>query len=537
MDRLFKSNIVPYPQTGKFSKIVLDYVKQADELNPFYEHPVSLDGIKSAISQRQNFPTNRLLLVEQLRLQYENIPTSNLVNSNIDSLLEENTFTICTAHQPNLFTGHLYFIYKIMHTIKLCESLKEDLPRYKFVPVFFMGSEDADLQELNHVVIDGTRYEWKTNQTGAVGRMKIDQALIQLIDQIAGRLLAENYGKELVTILKNSYKAGSTIEEATFKFVNELFKEFGLIVFLSDKAAFKHEIRNIIEEDIFNHTSSKIVEATSEKLAEDYKAQAYPREINLFYLKDSIRNRIVSVEDGFIVHNTDISFTKESIKEELKNFPERFSPNVILRGLFQEYILPDVAWIGGGGELAYCLQLKDLFGHYKVPYPVLILRNSFLIIENKYKLLLEKLDLDSMSLFQGEMKLMNQLVEKETQLNLKLDAEKGQLKEIYYLIKNLVKKVDTTLIYHTSALETKHLKNLSALEKKIFRAEKRKFEAQQNQLSKIFKNLFPEDGLQERTENFMLFYARFGKEFLNILYANSLALDQMFCVLEEEDSR
>lgn len=533
MNNKFKSENIPYSQTGEFSKVVLDYVGNASDLREFYEHPVNLEGIKSAIDQRKQFPTNRSLLVEQLSFQYKNVSSTGKVLENIQALLEENTFSICTAHQPNLFTGHLYFIYKIVHTIKLCSILKKDLPEYNFVPVFYMGSEDADLEELNHIVLDGQKYQWQTKQKGAVGRMKIDAGLIKLIDQIAGRLLAEDYGREIVDLLKNCYKKNSTIEEATFLFVHEIFKEYGLIVLLSDKAAFKNEISSIIEDDIFHNTSSKIVENTSKKLAENYKAQAYPRDINLFYLKDDIRNRIVAVKDGFIVHDTDIVFTKESIFEELKYHPERFSPNVILRGLFQEFILPDIAWIGGGGELAYWLQLKDLFTHYGVPYPVLILRNSFLIIEKKYVELMDKLQFKAFDLFKGQKVLLDELVKKNSSATLDLVTEKSEFRDVYFKIKNIANQIDVTLNRHILALEAQQLKTLSALEKKMFRAEKRKFEAQKNQLSKLFSTLFPDDGLQERTENFMLMYAKWGKDFIELIYENSLGMDQEFYVLEE----
>jgi bacillithiol synthase len=528
----FQSQYLPYSQTGKFSKIVLDYIEQAPELKKFYEHPVNLEGIKSAISQRKIFNTNRKLLVEQFEIQYKDPKDCDGVKANIHKLLSENTFTICTAHQPNIFTGHLYFIYKILHTIKIANSLKAELPEYDFVPVFFMGSEDADLEELNHVVIDGEKYEWETKQTGAVGRMKIDDNLLKLIDKISGRISVEKYGNEIVELLKNCFTKNVTIQEATFLLVHHLFKEYGLLVLLPDNAVFKKEMLSIFEEDIFNHTSSKIVNETSEKLAEKYKAQAYPREINLFYLKDNLRNRIVPVEDHFVVHETDIVFSKEEIKIELANHPERFSPNVILRGLFQEIILPDVAWVGGGGELAYWLQLKDMFKNYRVPYPVLIVRNSFLIIDEKHQKLLDKLNLKAVDLFKGKQTLFNEIIKTESKCALDLTNEKLQLAQIYDKIKSLVKEIDLTLEQHAAALETKELKSLSNLEKKMLRAEKRKFTSQNNQLTKIFSTLFPNDGLQERTENFMLFYSRWGSDFLKMLYENSLTLEQQFCVLE-----
>lgn len=513
----------------------MDYIDQVPELKEFYAHPVNAEGIKAAIAQRKDFNTNRRLLVEQLTIQYGDADDNDEVNENIRSLLNENTFTICTAHQPNIFTGHLYFIYKILHVIKIADTLKKQLPEYHFVPVFFMGSEDADLQELNHVVIDGQKYEWETKQTGAVGRMKTDNNLLQLIETISGRLSVEKYGDSLIRLLKSCFAKNITIQQATFLFVHHLFKEFGLLVLLPDNPAFKREMLSIMEEDIFKHTSSKIVGDTSERLGKKYTIQAYPREINLFYLKYDLRSRIIPVGDNFVVHDTDIVFTGQEIKEELRQNPERFSPNVILRGLFQEIILPDIAFIGGGGELAYWLQLKKMFENSKVPFPVLIVRNSFLIVDEKYRQLLEKLNLTAVDLFKGQTALFTEMVSEESKNALNLENEKTQVRKVYATIKNLVKVIDKTLEQHADALETKHVKALSVLEKKMLQGEKRKFTVQKNQLTKIFTALFPNEGLQERTDNFMLFYSKWGSDFFKMLYESSLTLEQEFCIFSLEE--
>lgn len=535
MDTTFKSQYIPYSQTGKFTKITLDYIGEAQALKDFYEHPVNLEGIKSAITERMKYNTNRQLLVDQFSEQYKDFDDCDAVKANIKALLDDNTFTICTAHQPNIFTGHLYFVYKILHVIKLADTLKKELPTYNFVPVFFMGSEDADLEELNHLVIDGEKYTWETSQTGAVGRMKVDDNLVKLIEKIGGRLSVEKYGRGLTSLLQKCYVKNTTIEHSTFLFVHYLFKEFGLVVLLPDNRAFKSQMIKVFEDDIFSHSSSKIVNLTSGKLAEHYKAQAYPREINLFYLKDDMRNRIVPVEDHFVVHDTNIVFSNEEIKSEIKQYPERFSPNVILRGLFQEMILPDVAWIGGGGELAYWLQLKDIFKNYSVPFPVLVLRNSFLIVDKRNQKLLEKLNLNLLDLFKGKEILLNDIVKSESESILNLEKQIIAFKNIYDEVKVIVKDIDPTLETHTSALETKHLKKMALLEKKMLRAEKRKFSDQKNHLDKIFLSLFPNDGLQERTENFMLQYSRWGAEFFKSLYENSLTLEQEFCLIAAEE--
>jgi bacillithiol biosynthesis cysteine-adding enzyme BshC len=532
MSKAFKSTYIPYSETGKFTKILLDYVERSPFIRDFYEYPLNIEGIKASIGNRKNFTTNRKLLVEKLQIQYGNIKDADLAKANIASLLSEDTFTVCTAHQPNIFTGHLYFIYKILHTIKLADELKKQIPQYNFVPVFFMGSEDADLEELNHVVVDEKKYVWHTKQKGAVGRMKVDDLLLKLIDEIAGRLTVEKYGKEIIDLLKECFLKNGTIEHATFLFVHRLFKKYGLVVFLPDNAALKEEIASVFEEDIFKNTSSQIVSKTSEKLSRHYKVQAHPREINVFYLKDDIRNRIIQVKDHFIVHDTDIVFTAEEFRNELRIHPERFSPNVILRGLFQEMVLPNLAFIGGGGELAYWLELKDLFDYFKVPFPMLIVRNSFLIVDEKNQNQLSKINIMPVDLFKGEHILLNEIVKRKTPHRLQLDEEIFQVKQAYDSIKKLVNGIDVTLEKHAEALETGSIKKLTAMEKKMLRAEKRKFADINNQLSKIFGTLFPGGGLQERTENFMMYYAKYGPHFLEVLYDHSLTFDQEFCILD-----
>jgi len=135
-----KASFLTYAQTGCFSTTVLDYVLQSPSIKPFYNHPVSIAGMKAAIEQRKKYPTDRKLLVTIIKKQYSCLEVSKLVAANIESLANENTFTITTAHQPNIFTGPLYFIYKILQVAKLAEQLKSSFPENNFVPVYYMGS-------------------------------------------------------------------------------------------------------------------------------------------------------------------------------------------------------------------------------------------------------------------------------------------------------------------------------------------------------------------------------------------------------------
>ncbi len=523
------STKLAYKQTGYFSSLIVDYLDASPALSSLYEHRPDLDGCANALRNRQQFDTERKALVEHLTDQYKNIKSSSQVSNNISSLSDANTFTVCTAHQPALFTGTLYFIYKILHAVKLARHFEKEFPGKKFVPVYWMGSEDADLEELGKFYLGTEKIVWDTKQTGAVGRMNT-KGIDKLINRIEGELVVQPFGKELIELLKSAYTAGTDIQTATFTLLNQLFQDYGLVVLIPDSRILKSKMIKVFEDDLFHQTASRLVSDTIEKFPKQYKVQAHPREINLFYLKESVRGRIERIGDRFIVHDTDLSFSADEIKTELNQFPERFSPNVILRGLFQETILPNIAFIGGGGETAYWLELKSLFHHFKTPFPVLVLRNSFLLAENKWKEKIERMGFRLQDFFQSEQSLLNELVGRNKNGQLKLEKEKETASQLYEIMKTKAGNIDPTLYRHVEALQVRALKPLVELEKKMLRAEKRKYEIEYRQIHTIKSALFPLNGLQERIDNFMPYYAKFGKSFIEAIYSESLLLDQEFIV-------
>ncbi len=528
----FTANRLPFEQTGYFSRLVTDYLKGSDFLTSFYAHPVSLAGMEAAMRARELFPTDRNTLVQVLQDQYKDQPVKETVDNNIRQLLEKNTFTITTAHQPAIFTGHLYFIYKILHVIKLAADLSARYPDRKFIPVYFMGSEDADLEELGHIYLDGEKIPWNTRQTGAVGRMNT-KGLDEVLQRIEGEFAAKPYGPALVQLLKTCYLESATVQTATFKLLHHLFGEYGLIVLIADERRFKTMMKPVFKDDLIQHLPFQKTEQTVKRLSEQYTVQANPREINLFYMKDDIRERIDFKDGQYKVHNTSISFSREKLEAELDQYPERFSPNVILRGLFQETILPNIAFVGGGGETAYWFELKSLFDHYQVPFPMLILRNSFLLIRDFWRTKMEKAGLHQETVFQKEELLLEQMVKDHSSNQLNLEKEIQQLETYYDSLKQISESVDETLAQHVEALRSKALKGVSELEKKILRAEKRNFADARNRIHEVREALFPMDGLQERVDNFIPWYANYGQAFLDLIYTNSLCLEQEFVVLEE----
>src|SRR5215204_357622 len=306
------STRIPYRQTGCFSKTVVDYIDQHASLKEFFNYPPTIQGVKKAIEERKQFNYDRNVLVQELKKQYSAVALSEKTKNNIEALAADNTFTFTTAHQNNIFTGPLYFIYKILHTIKLAEYCKINLTEYNIVPVFYIGTEDADLDELNHIHLGGEKLAWNTKQTGAVGRMKVDKDLVRLIRLMEGQLSVLPYGQEIVSLMKECYKVGDTIQSSTFKIVNALFGEYGLVVLLPDNPELKKQMIPIFKDDVLNQTASGIVEKTAEKLSSaGYKVQANPREVNLFYLKDDIRERIEMVKGEWRVLNGKERFSQE----------------------------------------------------------------------------------------------------------------------------------------------------------------------------------------------------------------------------------
>jgi bacillithiol biosynthesis cysteine-adding enzyme BshC len=329
----------------------------------------------------------------------------------------------------------LYFIYKILHVIKLASDLNSSFADYRFVPVYYIGSEDADLEELNHIYLDGNKLSWNTRQTGAVGRMKIDKDFMKLIDAINGQLGVMPHGRQTMDLIRQCYRAGEDVQTATFKIVNALFAEYGLVVLIPDNARLKRQMQQVFEDDLLKQTASGIVAETSAKLGELYKVQAHPRDINLFYLTDNLRERIEQRDSNYEVLNSGIKFSREELLNELKEHPERFSPNVILRGLYQETILPNLLFVGGGGEVGYWLELKKLFEHYHVPYPVLVLRNSFLLIEKKWQDKINKLGFTHEEIFLPELELINRFVSAQTDKKLELNGTLLATEQLYETIK------------------------------------------------------------------------------------------------------
>ncbi|PSL44926.1 bacillithiol biosynthesis cysteine-adding enzyme BshC [Chitinophaga niastensis] len=522
---------IPYGKTGYFNQLVTDFLAEHPQIRPFYTYSPVHPDFAAAIRARQHFDTPRTALVQALEQQYQDLEPVKAVQDNITALLQPNTFTVCTAHQPNIFTGYLYFAYKILQTIKLCTELKQQYPQHNFVPVYYMGSEDNDLEELGSIYLEGKTLTWQTSQQGAVGRMQ-PEGLEELITTVKQSLGYAPHTEELITLLRKAYLEHRTIQDATLYLVHELFGRYGLVVLVPDNPTLKRLYIPVIKDELFHQSSHAIVNDTLEKISAHYKVQANPREINLFYLQDGIRERIVQEGDQWKVLHTSLTFNAASLEAELEAHPERFSPNVILRGMFQETILPNLAFIGGGGEIAYWLELQQLFAHFKVTFPILLLRNSLLLADEGSQQRMEKLGISVSTLFKNTEDIVNDYVKQHTNASLVLKDEYTAIEKLFDELEVKARSIDVTLIATTGSERKKALKSIGKLEHKFLRAEKKKFAWQTDQIRQVKNKLFPAGSLQERKENFMPWYAQEGPAFFDRVLAAINPVTDQFTVIK-----
>jgi bacillithiol biosynthesis cysteine-adding enzyme BshC len=495
-----KVRCIDFTETGKFSTLFCDYIQQNPALDSFYALPPKIENFKTQLELRKNFAdSTRTILHRAIRNQYRHL--TNAPDLAIDSLRLSNTFTITTGHQLNIFTGPLYFHYKIITVINAARKLREAYPDYNFVPVYWMASEDHDADEISSFRLFGKTYIWQHEQQGAVGRFK-PQSLTTL----------EPAPPEMHSLLSRAYQQNDTLANATRDIVNNLYGNEGLLVIDGDDPELKALFGEVMLREITGQQAFETMNRTSEALrSKGYPAQVSPREINLFYLKDSIRERIVETESAqgerrFEVLNSPFSFTESSIREELKQFPERFSPNVVLRPVYQEVILPNLAYCGGPGELAYWLQLKDVFALYHTPFPILLPRNFAMVISKHNQERMQKLKLEISHLFMSEHNLRKHLVAQQDGQNIELSSQAVQLKQLYEGISNIASQLDKSLEGMIAAEMQKTLKSIEHIEKRLQKAQENKISQEINQLKTLLNQLFPEGGLQERTDNFLNFY-------------------------------
>ena len=493
-------------QSGVYSPLMQRLLQSDKALIPFHN---GLSSVSSAQKTAQNRAatfsnTSRQVLVDAIQNQYSHLDQKEEVAANLQRLENSNTVTITTGHQLNIFTGPLFFWYKILDVINTAERLQKSDKTHCYVPVFWMASEDHDFEEINHFFLGEQKVRWETKSGGPVGRIPT-KTLADLYSQLEPYWNTTQQGKERLRLFADCYLNEDNLANATRKLVDSLFGKYGLIIVDGDDPSLKKAFAPTLLKEVKAQLAASSVLNTDKALTKaipGYKPQVNPREINLFYLSDDTRLRIVKNGKEYATNNGTHAWSLKALETEIKTYPERFSPNALMRPLFQEFVLPNITYIGGGGELAYWLQLKAAFEAFDIPYPLLQHRSSVLLMSEKQVKKCANLNLRLQDLFLSKTSFINKRVRQISDIDIDFSSQKSVLMNHFESLKELAKQTDASFLGAVNAQEKKQIKGLENLEKRLLKAQRIKLQDHIIRATDIQNALFPNGKLQERTTHF-----------------------------------
>jgi bacillithiol biosynthesis cysteine-adding enzyme BshC len=383
-------------------------------------------------------------------------------------------------------TGPLYFIYKILHVIKLSEDLNKAFPSEHFIPVYWMASEDHDFDEIRSFLLFGQKWTWESNQKGAVGRFDttdLAPLLAELRQKFQNQPDSEIQG--LLEKLKTAPYA-----KGFFEFINEIFAGYGLVIIDADNPQLKESAWPIWEKDLnTNDIHEAVIDQTNILKNKGLSTPIESKQSNLFLLDLQKRERIEK--------NGSLTFNKENSAQ--------LSPNVVLRPLYQEWILPNLAYIGGPSEIAYWQQLPKAFESLGLLFPLTLQRAGGYLLQDREQEQIKKLGFENRDLL-GDKSLL-----KERYLTQVGDQvpNYGQLDAFWSGYKSAFQKIAADeLPQETKMVEaelTRLHKQIEALEQRFEKARKAKYDKALKQIEQLSEKIQPKGQLQERTLNIMNF--------------------------------
>lgn len=518
-------------EAGIFSEQHVRMVCRPSEIEPYVQRLFSKEMFAHQLEAKAFAfsASSREILVDALKNQYAK---SGLEVKYLDRLRAPNSFTVTTGHQLTLLAGPLYFVVKILEVIKLSDELNALYPEHDVIPVFWMASEDHDFEEIQSVNVFNRTMNVDYEQRGPVGRFSIEKLEEFKLEIVS--LFGEDKREEIEALLQEY--SGENLSIATRKLVHYLFGERGLIIIDGDDLELKKQFAPIMLEELKIGASEAAVLKTNAALEVDgFKIQVHPRPINLFYIENGMRERIERVETGFVAGEK--RWSEEEMYHLLESDPTHFSPNVILRPIYQETVLPNLAYLGGAGEISYWLQLKGVFELYKCVYPIIQVRNSVLWMDKTTLKRMEKIGMDWKNAFKPIDSLKKEYVQEHSSDELDFSALDTLTSKLIGEIAVRTSAVDPNMKQFVES-ESKRLENqLETIKSKLVKASKGKHEQAMAALEVIKERLFPNGGLQERSTHFFSFCAD-GEihSRLDELYAALDPFSENLIVLLETDS-
>ncbi|MEJ5350479.1 MAG: bacillithiol biosynthesis cysteine-adding enzyme BshC [Melioribacteraceae bacterium] len=520
--------------------LFLDYLYEFDNVKRFYKSNFrEQESYETLFNRLENFNRpHRNQLIELIKKQYQNIRISKQTESNIEALYSNRTFVICTGQQLGVFGGPLYTFYKTITAIKLSNYLKERYDNYQFVPVFWLEGDDHDFDEVRKFSILNNNNELVTLKyddgieedinRGCIGLKSFNNNLEKLFEDLSLHLRETEFKNSVIELLKSFYKPGETFLDSFRNLLIKIFDDYGLIVFNPLDSEIKKLLTPIFSEEIINYRSHTIqlVERSAE-LEETYHAQVKVKPINLFFIENNERLLIEPVEEEYRLKGRRKKFTKDELLEQLNQHPEKFSPNVLLRPICQDYLFPTAFYVGGPSEISYFAQISPLYDIYNIVQPIIYPRASATIVEKNIKSIIEKYNLDYLNLFTTEEELVTKIIEQNstTDINSLFEETQSNIEKILYQLGENLSSIDKSLLDITGKTKIKIEENLNYLKTKALELEKSKHEVTIRQLTKARNNLYPNNNLQEREINFIYFANKYGLDILKWIF-NELTINK-----------
>lgn len=518
----------------KHQNLFLDYLYEFENVQDYYKHnfrsketyPQLFKNISDTKSKR-SFPISPII-----KNQYKDFPqVSSKTLKNIDLIDNPKTIAVVTGQQLGIFGGPLYTIYKIITAIRLSNQLNERYDEYKFIPVFWLEGDDHDFNEVrainifdteNQVVTIGYKEEIDDDDAKqSVGNLILDESINDSLNQLESLLRESDFKSELLAKLKSIYKQGRSFKESFKDLLIWLFDELGLIVFDPQDAEIKNLLKPIFKKEVTDfviHTQKLI--QTSAELEELYHAQVKVKPVNLFYHTDDGRYSIEPVEEIYKLKRKRKQFTREEILNEIEIAPQRFSPNVLLRPICQDYLLPTGFYIAGPSEISYFAQVMPLYDFYNIVAPIVYPRSSVTVLEKNVNAALDKYDITLNDVFLGLTELKEKVISGLSENNIERTFEEvlNDVELIFDKIKENLFAVDKTLVDSSERYKEKIISIFNELKSKSVKAQETKYETTVRQLTRISNLLYPLENLQEREINFTYFYNKYGREFISKIY-------------------
>jgi len=521
--------------------LFLDYLHEFENVQRFYgKNFRAVDQYLpffQKLSERER--PHRALIADIINTQYHNLKISKQTQQNIGLLSSNKTIAVVTGQQLGIFGGPLYTIFKTITAIKLCNYLKENYEGYNFVPIFWLEGDDHDYNEVRTFSILTTENQFVTLKyddgqieelnRGAIGELKFNQNLEAVFNELNVLLRETEFKAPLLELVRSIYQPEKTFLESFREMIIHLFDEYGLIVFNPVDSSVKRILSPIFSKEIndFADQTGYLVERSAE-LEEVYHAQVKVKPINLFYIEEKERLSIEPTETGgYRLKNKRKKFTREELLTQLEISPKKFSPNVLLRPICQDYLFPTAFYVGGPSEISYFAQVSPLYKIYGIDEPFIYPRSSATIVEKGVQTILEKNNLEYVDIFTEENELIQKIVSASSNLNLEslFNNAAQEINSTFNPISERLAALDKTLADISIKSKLRIDETLNYLKTKAIDSEKRKYESTIRQVTKARNVLFPNNNLQERELNWIYFANKYGMDIIRWIF-NELTINK-----------